>query len=123
MNPATLSLCALLAVIFLSLTSRINVGILAVALAFPVGIYSAGWKPDAVLGLFPSSLFLTLAGVTLLFGIAQINGTLGVLARRGVRLCTEEAPAALAHFVSNAGKFVYLLNSIRFNNIIINYII
>ena len=87
MSPATLSLCALLAVIFLSLTSRINVGILAVALAFPVGIYSAGWKADAVLGLFPSSLFLTLAGVTLLFGIAQINGTLGVLARRGVRLC------------------------------------
>ena len=38
MSPATLSLCALLAVIVLSLTSRINVGILAVALAFPVGM-------------------------------------------------------------------------------------
>ena len=71
MSPATLSLLALLAVIFLSLTSRINVGILAVALAFPVGIYSAGWKPDAVLGLFPSSLFLTLAGVTLLPSLHQ----------------------------------------------------
>ena len=87
MNPATLSLLALLAVIGLSLTSRINVGILAVALAFPVGIYAAGWKADALLGLFPSALFLTLAGVTLLFGIAQENGTLGVLARRGVRAC------------------------------------
>ena len=87
MNPATLSLIALLAVIVLSLTSRINVGILAVALAFPVGIYAAGWKPDAVLALFPSALFLTLAGVTLLFGSAQENGTLGLLARRGVRLC------------------------------------
>ena len=87
MNPATLSLLALLAVIGLSLTSRINVGILAVALAFPVGIYAAGWKADALLGLFPSALFLTLAGVTLLFGIAQENGTLGVLARRGVRWC------------------------------------
>lgn len=87
MSPATLSLLALLAVILLSLTSRINVGILAVALAFPVGVYAAGWKPDVVLGLFPSSLFLTLAGVTLLFGIAQENGTLGVLARRGVREC------------------------------------
>jgi len=87
MNPATLSLLALLAVIVLSLTSRINVGILAVALAFPVGVYAAGWKADAVLSLFPSSLFLTLAGVTLLFGIAQQNGSLQVLARRGVRLC------------------------------------
>lgn len=87
MSPATLSLVALGAVILLSLTSRINVGILAVALAFPVGVHAAGWKPDAVLALFPSGLFLTLAGVTLLFGIAQENGTLGALARRGVRAC------------------------------------
>ena len=86
MNPATLSLIALVAVIVLSLTSRINVGILAVALAFPVGIYSAGWKAEAVLGLFPSSLFLTLAGVTLLFGIAQTNGTMQAVTHHGVRL-------------------------------------
>jgi di/tricarboxylate transporter len=94
MNPATLSLLALLAVIALSLTSRINVGIVAIALAFPLGLYAAGWKADAVLGLFPSALFLTLAGVTLLFGVAQENGTLGALARRGVRACGG-APALL----------------------------
>jgi len=87
MSPATLSVLALLAVILLSLTSRINVGIVAIALAFPVGVHASGWKPEVVLGLFPSSLFLTLAGVTLLFGIAQVNGTLGSLARRGVRAC------------------------------------
>ncbi|MBL9200510.1 MAG: hypothetical protein JNL39_08385 [Opitutaceae bacterium] len=87
MTPATLSVLALVAVIVLSLTSRINVGIVAVALAFPVGIYAAGWKADALLGLFPSALFLTLAGVTLLFGVAQENGTLGALARRGMRAC------------------------------------
>lgn len=87
MNPATLSVLALVAVIVLSLTSRINVGILAVALAFPLGVHAAGWKADAVLGLFPSALFLTLAGVTLLFGAAQENGTLAALARRGVRAC------------------------------------
>ncbi len=87
MNPATLSLLALLVVIIVSLTSRINVGILAVALSFPVGVYAAGFKPEAVLALFPSSLFLTLAGVTLLFGVAQENGTLQVLARRGMNAC------------------------------------
>ena len=87
MSPATLSLLALLVVITLSLTSRVNVGVLAVALAFPVGVFAAGWKPEAVLALFPSALFLTLAGVTLLFGIAQENGTLRVLASRGVQAC------------------------------------
>ncbi len=86
MNPATISLLALLVVIVVSLTSRINVGILAIALAFPLGLYVAGWKADAVLALFPSSLFLTLVGVTLLFGIAHGNGSLEGLARRGVRL-------------------------------------
>ena len=97
MSPATLSLLALLAVIVLSLTSRINVGILAVALAFPVAVFAAGWKADALLALFPSGLFLTLAGVTLLFGVAQSNGTLGLVARRGVGLCGG-APAALPPF-------------------------
>ena len=82
MSPATLSLFALLAVIVLSLTSRINVGILAIALAFPVAVFAAGWKADALLALFPSGLFLTLAGVTLLFGVAQANGALGFVARR-----------------------------------------
>jgi Na+/H+ antiporter NhaD/arsenite permease-like protein len=86
MDPATLSLLALLVVIGVSLTSRLNVGVLALALAFPLGLYAAGWKPDVLLGLFPSSLFLTLAGVTLLFGIAQGNGALAGLAHRGVRL-------------------------------------
>ena len=35
---------------------------------------------------FPVSLFLTLAGVTLLFAIAEANGTLGALAARVIRL-------------------------------------
>lgn len=86
MSPATLSLLALLVVIAVSLTSRLNVGVLALALAFPLGLYSAGLKPDALLALFPSSLFLTLTGVTLLFGVAQGNGALEGLARRGLRL-------------------------------------
>lgn len=97
MSPATLSLLALLAVIVLSLTSRINVGILAVALAFPVAVFAAGWKADALLALFPSGLFLTLAGVTLLFGLAQGNGTLGLVARRGVLMCGG-VPALLPPF-------------------------
>lgn len=86
-NPAVLSLLALLAVIVLSLTSRINVGVLAVALAWPVAMFAAGWKADALMGTFPASLFLTLFGVTLLFGAAEKNRTLGALTDRAVRAC------------------------------------
>ena len=91
MNPAVLSLLALLAVIGFSLTSRINVGVLAIALAAPIALFVAGWKADALMAVFPSSLFLTLLGVTLLFGLAHKNGTLEVLAHRAVRACGGNA--------------------------------
>lgn len=81
MTPALASLLALLAAITISFASRLNVGIAAIPLAWAVGIY-AGQDPDAVLGGFPSLLFVTLAGVTLLFALAESNGTIGNLATR-----------------------------------------
>ena len=90
-TPAVLSLVALLAVIVASLFSRLNVGVLAVALAWPVALYGAGWKADALIQTFPSSLFLTLLGVSLLFGAAQTNGTMESVTRRAVQMCRGRA--------------------------------
>ena len=87
MNPAVASLLALLAVIVASLFSRVNVGMLAVALAWPIAMAGAGWKADALMQTFPASLFLTLLGVTLLFGASQTNGTMEALTRHALRLC------------------------------------
>ena len=42
---------------------------------------------NTVMRGFPSQLFLTLAGVTLLFTLAQCNGTLDRLAHHAVRCC------------------------------------
>jgi di/tricarboxylate transporter len=86
MNPAIASLIALLIAIILSMTSRINVGLVAIALAWLVGVYIAGFKPEAVMAGFPATLFLMLTGVTLLFACAEANGTLEQLAHRAVRL-------------------------------------
>src|SRR5690242_6929799 len=86
MNPAIASLIALLLAILLSMFSRINVGLLAIALAWIVGVYVAGFKPDAVMTGFPATLFLTLTGVTLLFACADANGTLERLAHSAVLL-------------------------------------
>ncbi len=109
MNPAVLSLVALLLVIAGSLTSRINVGVLAVALAWPIAIFVAGWKVEALMATFPSTLFLTLLGVTVLFGVAQANGTMESVTHALVRLMHGRAGAmpplffALACVVSTAG--------------------
>lgn len=84
MTPAVLALLALLLAIGLSMTTRINVGVLAIALAWAIGVY-AGMKVEAVIAGFPAGLFLTLAGVTFLFAIAKSNGTLDILARQAAR--------------------------------------
>ena len=86
MNPAPISLLALLTAIVLSMTSRLNVGLISLALAWLIGVYVAGMSAEAVIAGYPVSLFLTIAGVTLLFACAEANGTLKVLAARAVRL-------------------------------------
>lgn len=108
-SPAVLSLVALLLVVAASLTSRINVGVLAVVLAWLVGVFAAGWKVEQVMNAFPSSLFLTLLGVTLLFGVAQANGTMEAITHTGIRALrghTALLPLllfALACAISSAG--------------------
>lgn len=86
-DPAFGWLCALLVVMAVSLTSRINVGILAIVLAWCVGVSIGNLKSSAVLDAFPSSLFLTLLGVTLLFGAAEKNGTLEAITQKFVGAC------------------------------------
>ncbi len=87
MDVATISRGALLITIILSCTSRIHVGFLAISLAWVVGVYIAGLSPNEVMSGFPTRLFLTLTGVTLLFSQAQANGTLDRIARRAVQYC------------------------------------
>ena len=87
MTLAWLSLGALVVAMIVSCFSELNVGALGVALAWVVGVYLGGMKLDDVLAGFPVQLFLTLAGVTLLFTQAQINGTLDRVAHAAVRVC------------------------------------
>jgi di/tricarboxylate transporter len=82
-----LSLGALALAMIVSCTSQLNVGVLALALAWIVGVYLGGMTLNEVLAGFPVQLFLTLAGVTLLFTQAQLNGTLDRIARAAVRAC------------------------------------
>lgn len=86
MNPAWVSLAALAAAIVIGTVWRLNVGLLAFALAYLVGAGPGGMKVSAVTAGFPTSLFAVLVAVTLLFAIARVNGTLDALARHGVKL-------------------------------------
>ncbi|HEX7079430.1 MAG TPA: SLC13 family permease [Gammaproteobacteria bacterium] len=87
MSLAVVTLAALAIAIVLSCTTRLNVGLIAIALAWVIGVYGAGLSVRDVTDGFPVGLFLTLAGVTLLFSQAHVNGTLDIVAHNATRLC------------------------------------
>jgi len=104
MNLAWISVGALVLAIALSCVTTINVGVFAMALAWLVGVYVAGMPVAAVMAGFPSQLFLTLAGVTLLFTMAQHNGTLDRLAHHAVRICRgHRGVVPIMYFILAAG--------------------
>jgi Na+/H+ antiporter NhaD/arsenite permease-like protein len=84
---AILSVCALALAVLVSCISRLNVGVLALALAWVIGVYVGGMPIATIINGFPSQLFLTLTGVTLLFALAETNGTLERITHHAVRLC------------------------------------
>ena len=87
MSLAVISVVALALAILVSCVTSLNVGVLALALAWIVGVYIGGMPVATVMAGFPIQLFLTLTGMTLLFTLAQCNGTLDRLAHHAVRSC------------------------------------
>ncbi len=106
MSLAILALLALVTVIAISaIRTDLNTGVLAVALAYIVGVYFAGLNVSEVSTYLPEQLVLTLVGITLLFGIAQQNGTLDRLAGFAIR--SARGNPALLPFVFFFLTFVF----------------
>ena len=105
MDLAWLSLFALIAVVAVSCTSRVNPGVVAIALAWGLVLWF-GEKNEpqfplkALWANFPADLLLTLLGVSLLFAQAEANGTLASVSVRdqGVGISAEEEPHIWAPF-------------------------
>ena len=93
MDLAWISLAALIIAITLSMVTSVNVGVVSLAMAGIVGVYLGGMPLAKVIGNFPIDLLLNLIGVTLLFGMANLNGTLGRVAARAVRACRGNSGA------------------------------
>ncbi|GLZ49050.1 hypothetical protein Acsp06_52350 [Actinomycetospora sp. NBRC 106375] len=76
-----------LVLIFVIGTLRpVNIGVLALIATFLVGTLVAGESVKDVLSGFPPDLFVLLVGVTYLFGLASVNGTLQWLVDRACGL-------------------------------------
>jgi len=80
-----ISLAALAVAVVIAIIRNTNVGALALGLALVVGYYLGGVKMKDILAGYPVSLFIMLAGVTYLFAIAQVNGTLEKLTKLAIK--------------------------------------
>lgn len=78
---ALLSLFSLAGAIFLGFFRKMNTGLVCIGFALLLGKL-AGMADRDIIGGFNYSLFLMLLGVTYLFGLAEINGTLKLLTRK-----------------------------------------
>lgn len=92
MDLAWLTLLALLVVVGISCTSRLNPGVAAIALAWLIvrwatPHFGSSLNEKALWSGFPAELFLTLLGVSWLFAQAEGNGTLRQAATAIEGLC------------------------------------
>ena len=85
MTSHWISITALAAMFIVATALPINMGVLAFSGAFLVGTLVAGMSAKAIMAGFPADLFLTLAGITYLFALAQNNGTIDWLVGLAVR--------------------------------------
>jgi di/tricarboxylate transporter len=86
-TAALMSIVALAIVVIISCVKEdIHPGILGIGFGILVGGIWAGMKGTDVLKLFPVSLFMILTGVTYLFGMAQVNGTMSKFTAYAVRI-------------------------------------
>lgn len=85
MNLAIISLIVLVAVVAIGFIKKVNLGFLALGVAFVLGT-AGGMSAKAISSGFSSSMFVTLVGVTFLFGMASNNGTLELFSKKIVAL-------------------------------------
>jgi di/tricarboxylate transporter len=85
MDVPLMSLIALFIAIVISCTTSLNIGTLAIGLSLIVGYYFGGVKLAEIVKGYPTSLFIMLAGVTYLFAIAQVNGTLEKISKYAIK--------------------------------------
>ena len=80
-----ISLIVLAVVVAIGFIKKVNLGFLSLGVAFILAMLG-GLKASAVTGGFSSSMFVTLVGVTFLFGMASQNGTLDLFSKKVVAL-------------------------------------
>jgi len=81
-----IAIIVLLIMFVIGSTLPVNIGVMGFVAAFIVGSLFSGLSLDDIYSVFPSDLFILLAGITFLFSIIQKSGTVDLIADWGLRL-------------------------------------
>ena len=104
-----ISLLSLVLAVAIGFWKNINVGIIALVFALFVGYYLGGIPVNTIIGYWPVKLFFTTLGITLLFSIAKLNGTLEKISKtiiqqsRGKKILIPIIFYVLAVLVASVG--------------------
>ncbi len=71
-----IALISLVLAIIIGFWKNINVGLIALGFALIIGFYLGNIPVNTIISYWPIKLFFTTFGITLLFSIAKLNGTL-----------------------------------------------
>lgn len=86
MSLELISILVLILMFVVATLYPINLGIMGFVAAFLVGAVLGDMDADGIFAGFPANLFILLAGITLLFVIAQNNGTIDLIMEWGLRM-------------------------------------
>lgn len=86
MTIAHISLIGIILAIAIGFWRNINTGLVSIAFAFIIGHFMGNIAPNTIISFWPTRLFFILFGVTFVFSIAKVNGTMESLARKSVFL-------------------------------------
>ena len=75
MSIHLIGVLALIGIFVVGTGRPVNLGVLALVATFLIGGLKVGESVDTMLSGFPADLFVLLVGVTYLFGVASVNGT------------------------------------------------
>ncbi len=86
MNFGIVSLIALFIVIAVAFVKKMNAGVLAMAIAMCLGYMTSMYTKSEILKGYSGSLFITLFGLTMFFGILNDNGCLNLIMKKLINL-------------------------------------
>ncbi|MDV8024655.1 SLC13 family permease [Rhodococcus sp. IEGM 1330] len=117
-TPELIAVAGLVAIFAIAMWRSLNMGAVALVAAFALGVGYFDLEVGDIAKGFPGSLFVTLLGVTYLFGIARANGTVDAIVGSAVHLVRGRVAMipwvffVLAAIITGAGALSAATNAI-----------